>query len=179
MALVAPLASRPSAAAPRLDMIAVVWGGLVASIGLMAGAGRDWPARLIVAALSFAVGGFLAGVRAANRRILHAFAAWFAAYVIHACFIALARLVRRVRRAALTGTLRGRRRQLARRGGLGAGLRAPGWDGGQFVAPPGGAPLTQPPTVVPPVEHSGFTSSSAAWTGASAFCADSRPAESP
>ena len=93
MALVAPLASRPSATAARLDMIAVVWGGLVASIGLMAGAGRDWPARLIAAALSFAIGGFLAGVRAANRRLMHAFAAWFAAYVIHACFIALARLI--------------------------------------------------------------------------------------
>lgn len=93
MALVAPLASRPSGATARLDMIAVVWGGLVASIGLMAGAGRDWPARLIAAALTFALGGFLAGVRAANRRLVHALAAWAAAYVIHACFIALARLI--------------------------------------------------------------------------------------
>ena len=93
MALVAPLAPRPSGATPRLDMIAVVWGGLVASIGLMAGSGRDWPARLIAAALSFALGGFLAGVRAANRRLMHAVAAWVAAYLIDACFIALARLI--------------------------------------------------------------------------------------
>ena len=74
-------------------MIAVVWGGLVASIGLMAGAGRDWPVRLAAAALSFGIGGFLAGVRAAARRPTHAIAAWVAAYVIHACFIALARLI--------------------------------------------------------------------------------------
>jgi hypothetical protein len=74
-------------------MIAVVWGGLVASIGLMAGAGRDWPARLAAAAFSFAIGGFLAGVRADSRRPTHAVAAWAAAYVIHGCFIALAGLI--------------------------------------------------------------------------------------
>ncbi len=68
----APLAPRPSGGTARLDMIAVVWGGLVASIGLMAGAGRDWPVRLAAAALSFAIGGFLAGVRAAARRPMHA-----------------------------------------------------------------------------------------------------------
>ncbi len=89
----APLAPRPSGGTARLDMIAVVWGGLVASIGLMAGAGRDWPVRLAAAALSFAIGGFLAGVRAAARRPMHAVAAWAAAYVIHACYIALARLI--------------------------------------------------------------------------------------
>lgn len=89
----APLSPRRSNVAERLDLIAAVWGGLVASTGLMAGAGRDWPARLTAAALSFAVGGFLAGVRAAARRPFHAFAAWVAAYVIHACFVLLARLI--------------------------------------------------------------------------------------
>jgi hypothetical protein len=93
MAPVAPLAPRPAGGSERLDMIAVVWGGLVASIGLMAGAGRDWPVRLAAAALSFAIGGFLAGVRAAARRPTHAIGAWVAAYVIHACFIALAALI--------------------------------------------------------------------------------------
>jgi hypothetical protein len=92
---VAPLSPRRSNAAERLDLIAAVWGGLVASIGLMAGAGRDWPARLTAAALSFALGGFLAGVRAAARRPFHAFAAWVAAYVIHACFVLLARIIQR------------------------------------------------------------------------------------
>ena len=77
MAPVAPPAPRDRGGTGRLDMIAVVWGGLVASIGLMA-------------ALSFGLGGFLAGVRAAARRPMHAAAAWVAAYVIHACFIALA-----------------------------------------------------------------------------------------
>jgi hypothetical protein len=65
----------------------------VASIGLMAGAGRDWPARLAAAALSFCLGGFLAGVRAAARRPVHAAAAWVAAYVIDACFVLLARVI--------------------------------------------------------------------------------------
>jgi hypothetical protein len=90
---VAPLSPRRSDVAERLDLVAVAWGGLVASIGLMAGAGRDWPARLTAAALSFGLGGFLAGVRAAARRPLHAVAAWVAAYVIDACFVALARVI--------------------------------------------------------------------------------------
>jgi hypothetical protein len=90
---VAPLSPRRSNVAERLDLIAAAWGGLVASIGLMAGAGRDWPARLTAAALSFGLGGFLAGVRAAARRPLHAVAAWLAAYVIHACFVLLARII--------------------------------------------------------------------------------------
>jgi hypothetical protein len=90
---VAQLTSRPHKAVARLDLIAAAWGGLVASVGLMAGAQRDWPARLVAAALSFGVGGFLAGVRAATRRPSHAVAAWVAAYVIHACFVALASII--------------------------------------------------------------------------------------
>ncbi len=65
----------------------------MASIGLMAGSGRDWPARLAAAALSFGLGGFLAGVRAAARRPFHAFCAWAAAYVIYACFVLIARII--------------------------------------------------------------------------------------
>jgi hypothetical protein len=84
---------RRSGAAARLDPIPVAWGGLVASIGLMAGAGRDWPVRLAAAAISFALGGFFAGVRASSRRLGHAVAAWAAAYVLHACFIALALVI--------------------------------------------------------------------------------------
>lgn len=89
----AALTSRRAGVTDRLDLIAVLWGGLAASIGLMAGAGRDWPARLLAAALSFGIGGFLAGVRAAGRRIAHAVGAWLAGYAIHACFIALATLI--------------------------------------------------------------------------------------
>jgi hypothetical protein len=87
MARVVPLTPRPTA---RLDPIAVAWGGLVASIGLMAGAGRDWPVRLAAAAIAFGLGGFLAGVRAASRRPLHALAAAVAGYAIHAAFVMLA-----------------------------------------------------------------------------------------
>ena len=89
----APLSPRRSNVAERLDLIAAAWGGLVASIGLMAGSGRDWPARLTAAALSFGLGGFLAAVRAAARRPFHAFAAWVAAYVIYACFVLLAGVI--------------------------------------------------------------------------------------
>ena len=92
----APLSRRRSDVAARFDLIAAAWGGVVASIGLMAGSGRDWPARLTAAALSFGLGGFLAGVRAAARRPAHAAAAWVAAYVIHACFVLLARVIDRL-----------------------------------------------------------------------------------
>ena len=89
----APQSPRTSSARARIDLIAASWGGLVGSTGLMAGASRDWPARLAAAALSFGLGGFLAGVRAAARRPLHGLIAWAAAYLIHACFILLARAI--------------------------------------------------------------------------------------
>ena len=59
----------------------------------MAGAGRDWPARLVIAAAAFGIGGFLSGVRAVARRLAHAVAAWFTAYVIHAGFLVLAAVI--------------------------------------------------------------------------------------
>jgi hypothetical protein len=90
---VVPLVPRGSPANTRIDLIAATWGGLVASIGLLAGAERDWPARLAAGAISFGLGGFLAGVRAAGRRPRHAAAAWLIAYVIHAAFIVVARVI--------------------------------------------------------------------------------------
>ncbi len=89
----ASLPPRRSPAAARLDPIPVAWGGLVASIGLMAGAGRDWPLRLAASAVSFGLGGFLAGVRASGRRPAHAAGAWVAGYAIHAVFVAIARVI--------------------------------------------------------------------------------------
>jgi peptidoglycan/LPS O-acetylase OafA/YrhL len=74
----------------RLDMVAVGWGGLVCSIGLMAAAGRDLPLRLLATAASFLLGGFLAGVRASVRRPAHGLAAGVAGHVIYAVFVALA-----------------------------------------------------------------------------------------
>jgi hypothetical protein len=77
----------------RLDPIAATWGGLVAAVGLMAGAERDWPLRLTAIALAFTVGGFLAGVRASARRPGHALAAAVVGYLLHAVYVALARVV--------------------------------------------------------------------------------------
>lgn len=71
-------------------MIAVGWGGLVASIGLMAASGRELAVRLLVSAGLFLLGGFLAGVRAALRRPLHAAAAGVVAHAIFALFVAIA-----------------------------------------------------------------------------------------
>jgi len=77
----------------RLDTVAVGWGGLAASLGLMLGAGRDMPVRLAIAGASFFIGGFLAGVRADARRPLHGLAAGVTGYLIHAVFVGLARLI--------------------------------------------------------------------------------------
>jgi hypothetical protein len=74
----------------RLDMVAVGWGGLVASIGLMVGNGRELAVRLLVAAALFLLGGFLAGVRASLRRPLHAAVAGLVAHAIFAVYVALA-----------------------------------------------------------------------------------------
>ena len=65
----------------------------MAAIGLMTAADRDWPVRLLVAALAFGLGGFLAGVRAASRRPAHALSAAVAGYLLHAAFVALTRIV--------------------------------------------------------------------------------------
>jgi hypothetical protein len=86
------MARAVSAASPsRLDLVAVGWGGLAASVGLMAGASRDWPLRLAASAVSFAVGGLLCGIRAGGRRRAHAVAAWAAAYLIDGAFVIVAR----------------------------------------------------------------------------------------
>lgn len=84
---------RTSATAARIDGIAMTWGGLVASVGLMVGTERDWPGRLIATALSFGVGGFLAGVRAEARRPVHGAAAAVAAHLLYGAFVAAARII--------------------------------------------------------------------------------------
>lgn len=84
----------PRGRAPgRLDPFPATWGGLVGSIGLMVGAERGWPLRLSTAAVAFLLAGFLAGVRASNRRAAHALAAVVIAYVLHGAFVAAARLM--------------------------------------------------------------------------------------
>lgn len=71
-------------------MVAVGWGGLVASVGLMAAGGRELAVRLLVAAAFFLLGGFLAGVRSSQRRALHAVASALCALVIFAVWVGLA-----------------------------------------------------------------------------------------
>jgi len=77
----------------RLDLVAVGWGSLAASIGLLLGSGRDWAMRLTIAAAAFAVGGLLAGVRAGSGRRLHALAAGVGGYAIYAAFVVLAGVI--------------------------------------------------------------------------------------
>jgi hypothetical protein len=77
----------------RIDMVAVGWGGLFASIGLMAAGGRELAVRLLVAAAFFLLGGFLAGVRSSQRRALHAVCAGLCAFVIFAVWVGLASII--------------------------------------------------------------------------------------
>lgn len=79
-----------SGGATRLDPIAAAWGGLVGAIGLLSGSGRELPARVLIVLVAFAVGGFLAGVRAIARRQAHALAAVVVAYGLGAAFVVVA-----------------------------------------------------------------------------------------
>jgi len=78
--------------ASRLDPIAAAWGGLVGAVGLMAGSGRELATRLAIVVLVFAIGGFLAGVRAISRRLAHAAAACVLAYGLYVVFVIVASL---------------------------------------------------------------------------------------
>lgn len=76
----------------RLEGMAVGWGGLIASIGLLVGAGRGDLTRAVAVAAAFMLGGFLAGVRAEVLRPLHAALAAVAAYAFHAVFVVFGHL---------------------------------------------------------------------------------------
>jgi len=71
-------------------MVAVGWGGLVASIGLMVAGDRDLSVRLVTVAAAFVLGGFLAGVRATVARPLHGIVAGVAGHAIYVVFVGLA-----------------------------------------------------------------------------------------
>ena len=77
----------------RLEPMAVGWGGLIAAIGLLVGAERSNVTRLIILALTFAFGGFLAGVRAEDLRPVHGIGAAIAAYLFYSLFVIVAHLV--------------------------------------------------------------------------------------
>jgi hypothetical protein len=68
--------------------MAVGWGGLVGTIGLVASAGSPLWVRALVIPVAFLVGGFLSGVRTLDHRPLNATAAWVAGWLLWA-FICL------------------------------------------------------------------------------------------
>jgi len=70
--------------------MAVGWGGLAASIGLLVTTNAGEGARLIAVVVSFFVGGFLAGVRATDLRTVHAALAAVMGYVFNAIFVIFA-----------------------------------------------------------------------------------------
>ena len=76
----------------RIEWMAVGWGGLFAAIGLLVGTDRSSLTLLVAVVVSFAFGGFLAGVRASELRAVHAFLAGVAAYLFHAVFVVLAHI---------------------------------------------------------------------------------------
>lgn len=56
----------------RMEWMAIAWGGVIAGIGLIVAADDPGPVRVGVAIVLFGLAGFLAGVRAEDRRLLHA-----------------------------------------------------------------------------------------------------------
>ncbi|MFN8108904.1 MAG: hypothetical protein U0Y82_03540 [Thermoleophilia bacterium] len=81
-------ASRRAGAA-WFDPIPAAWGGLVGAIGVMVGGGHSMPIRLSIAVVAYALGGFLAGVRAGTRRLPHALAGWVVSIAIALAFVLL------------------------------------------------------------------------------------------
>jgi peptidoglycan/LPS O-acetylase OafA/YrhL len=73
--------------------MAVGWGGLMAAIGVLVGAERGSTMRIVALVVSFLLGGFLAGVRAHERRPLHAAVAAVAAYAFYGLFVVIGHIV--------------------------------------------------------------------------------------
>jgi hypothetical protein len=73
----------------RFEPVAAAWGGLVPAIALIVTSTQPETLRLVVAVVAFAVGGFLCGIRADNRRTLHGAAAALIGIAIYVAFIAL------------------------------------------------------------------------------------------
>ena len=77
----------------RLEPMAVGWGGLIASIGLLVGAERSTVTRLLIVAVTFAFGGFLAGIRAEDLRAVHGIFVAIAAYLFYGLFVVVGHLI--------------------------------------------------------------------------------------
>jgi hypothetical protein len=77
----------------RIEPMAVGWGGLIASIGLLVGADRSTVTRLLIIAVTFALGGFLAGIRAEELRAVHGIFTAIAAYLFYSLFVVVGHVV--------------------------------------------------------------------------------------
>lgn len=77
----------------RLEPMAVGWGGLIAAVGLLVGAERSNVTRLLIVVVTFALGGFLAGIRAEDLRPVHGVFAAVAAYLFYSLFVIVGHLV--------------------------------------------------------------------------------------
>lgn len=77
----------------RVDPIAAAWGGLVGGIGLVVATPRELALRVLIVVVAGILAGFLTGMRAIRNRYANAVAAWVAANVFYAGFIAAATLV--------------------------------------------------------------------------------------
>ena len=80
----------------RFDPIASGWGGVVASIGLIASTGHSWRTHLVFVAVSFGLGALLAGLRSAMNRPSHALMAAALGLALHLVFVALTRALNTV-----------------------------------------------------------------------------------
>ncbi len=80
---------RRTSAGARFETVAAAWGGLVPAIALIVTSTQTEVVRLAIAIVAFAVGGFLCGIRADNRRALHGAVAALIGIGMYVAFIAL------------------------------------------------------------------------------------------
>jgi len=77
----------------EIEWMAVGWGGMVAGVALIVVSTGDGVWRVATMAVLCLVAGFLAGVRAPDRRILHAAVAALAGVAFYVAFSAITRLI--------------------------------------------------------------------------------------
>ncbi|MDH3228021.1 MAG: hypothetical protein OEM67_13170 [Thermoleophilia bacterium] len=78
---------RRTSAGTRFETVAAAWGGLVPAIALIATSTQPEVLRLVIAMVAFAIGGFLCGIRATNRRAAHGVVAALIGVGIYVAFI--------------------------------------------------------------------------------------------
>jgi hypothetical protein len=83
---------RRTTSGARFETVAAAWGGLPPAIALIATNTQPQALRLVICVLAFAVGGFLCGIRAGNRRARHGLVAGMIGVGIYAVFVGLTRV---------------------------------------------------------------------------------------